>query len=111
MGPLALFYGGQEIIPFLSSDLTTSGSSMKVLNWFPITLSIILQVGIHLYKKIRFRKEIAYEQQLQMAVMSGVRNVFGPLVILLGFLGTMGHFLGPGNRYKTLSHEKWHFFR
>ena len=44
---------------------------------------------IQIYKKIKFSKEIKYEQKLQQVVMSGVRNVYGPLVIFLGFLGLM----------------------
>ena len=85
-GPLALFYGGQEIIPSLSSDLSTATSS-NMPNYVLIFLSPILQLLTHLYKKIRFRKEIRYEQKLQLAVMSGVRNVYGPFVIFVGFLG------------------------
>ena len=85
-GPLALFYGGEEIIPSLSSDLSTATSS-NMPNYVLIFLSPILQLLTHLYKKIRFRKEIRYEQKLQLAVMSGVRNVYGPFVIFVGFLG------------------------
>ena len=50
----------------------------------------MLQLIIQLYKKVKFRKEIKYEQQLQQAVMSGVRNVYGPIIIFIGFLGFVG---------------------
>ena len=81
-GPLALFFGGQEIIPLLSSD-----SSSILLIIILVILSPVLQLLVHIYQKIRFRKEIKYEQQLQQAVMSGVRNAYGPIIILVGFLG------------------------
>ena len=81
-GPLALFFGGQEIIPLLSSD---SSSNMLII--ILVILSPVLQLLVHLYKKIRFRKEIKYEQQLQQAVMSGVRNAYRPIIIFIGFLG------------------------
>ena len=83
---MALFYGGQEIIPFLSSDLTTATSS-NMSNWILIALSPLLQLTVYMYKKIKFRREIKYEQELQQTLMLGVRNVYGPLVIFLGFLG------------------------
>ena len=85
-GPLALFYGGQEIIPSLSSDLSTATSSNKAI-YVLIILSPMLQLLTYLYKEIKFKNEIRYEQQLQQAVMSGVRNVYGPFVIFVGFLG------------------------
>ena len=91
-GPLALFFGGHEIIPSLSSDLSTATSALMP-NYVLTFLSPILQLLTHLYKKIKFRKEIRYEQQLQQAVMSGVRNVYGPFVIFVGFLGCIVAFL------------------
>ena len=86
-GPVALFSGGQEIIPSLSSGSAKS-SNMSIL--ILVVLSPILQGIIQLFKKIKFRKEIQYEQQLQQAVMSGVRNVYSPLVLFVGFLGLFG---------------------
>ena len=86
-GPLALFYGGQDILPSLSSGSAKS-SNMSIL--ILVVLSPVLQGIIQLYKKIKFRKEIQYEQQLQQAVMSGVRNVYSPLVLFVGFLGLFG---------------------
>ena len=83
-GPMALFYGGQEIIPFLSTD---SAKSAFMSHLILIILSPMLQLIIQLYKKVKFRKEIKYEQQLQQAVMSGVRNVYKPIIIFVGFLG------------------------
>ena len=83
-GPFALFYGGQEIVPFLSTDLSTATSS-DLSNWILLLLSPLLQLLTLLYKKMKFRKEIRYEQRLQQAVMSGVRNVCGPFVIFVAF--------------------------
>ena len=86
-GPAALFYGGQEIIPFLSTD---SAKSAMISHVILIILSPVLQLFIQLFKKVKFRKEIKYEQQLQQAVMSGVRNVYGPIIIFIGFLCCIG---------------------
>ena len=83
-GPLALFYGGKEITPFLSTGSAKSSNMSLIML---VILSPLLQLCIHFYKKIRFRKEIKYEQQLQQAVMSGVRNAYRPIIILVGFLG------------------------
>ena len=99
-GPLALFYGGQEIIPSLSSDLSTATSSNKAI-YVLIILSPMLQLLTYLYKEIKFKKEIRYEQQLQQAVMSGVRNVYGPIVIFIGFLG----FFSAGLLHSHLSKQ------
>ena len=52
-----------------------------------VILSPVLQLFVYFYKKIRFRKEIIYEQKLQQAVMSGVRNAYRPIIIFIGFLG------------------------
>merc|ERR1712208_119858 len=85
-GPVALFYGGQVIIPYLSDDLSTATSSNMHI-YILMLLSPILQLVTHLYKKIKFRSQIRYEQRLQQVVMSGVRNVYGPFVISVKFLG------------------------
>ena len=69
-----------------------------------IILSPVLQLIIQLYKKVKFRKEIKYEQQLRQAVMSGVRNVYGPIVIFIGFLFCIGFgliHLYASNQYKN----------
>ena len=58
--------------------------------YFGILLSQALYLLLQLYKKLKFKKEIKYEQQLQQAVMTGVRNVYGPQIIFLGFLGFLG---------------------
>ena len=83
-GPFAFFFGGEDIIPLVSSDST-------MLSNFPIflliALSVLMQVMLLVYKRLKFRKEIRYEQQLNQAMMSGVRNVYGHIVIFLEFLG------------------------
>ena len=126
---MALFFGGREIIPQLSS------ASMKSANiplYFLAILSPVLQMFLQIYKRYKFRDQIKYEQQLQQTVMtgrppqsrnltargiqlnsdiplvpvkqsffkkclqndladcrgliSGVRNVYGTLIIFFGFL-------------------------
>ena len=56
-------------------------------------LSILLQIGLAAYKKYRFKKEIAYEQQLFQTMMSGVRNVYGQIIIFMGFLACVFIFI------------------
>ena len=80
-----MFYGGQEIVPFLSNDSTKSSHTLVL-----VVLSPVLQLILELFKKLKFRKEIKIEQQLQQAVMSGVRNVYGSFVIFIGFMGFLG---------------------
>ena len=46
-----------------------------------------LQAFLVLLKKLKFRQEVRYDQQLKLALMSGVRNVYSQLVIFLGLLG------------------------
>ena len=109
-GPLALFYGGQEIIPFLSTDLSIATSS-DLSNWILLLLSPLLQLLSHLYKKMKFRKEISYEQRLQQTVMSGVRNVYGPCVIFVAFVafiaaGLLHYFVSIENTQNQVSKYK-----
>ena len=82
-GPLALFFGGKEIIPQLSSS---SVKSSNIPFYFLVILSLTLQILLAIYKKLKFRKEIQYEQQLKETVLSGVRNVYGQIIIFTGFL-------------------------
>ena len=109
-GPLALFYGGQDIVPFLSTDLSTATSS-DLSNWILLLLSPLLQLLTHLYKKMKFRKEIRYEQRLQQAVMSGVRNVYGPCVIFISFVafiaaGLLHYLVSKQNNQNQVSKDK-----
>ena len=82
-GPFALFFGGEEIIPSLSK---ASVRSSNMPFYLLVLLSIVLQLGLAAYKKYRFKKAVSYEQQLFQTTMSGVRNVFGPIIIFMGFL-------------------------
>ena len=82
-GPLALFFGGQEIIPSLSQ---ASVKSSNMPFYLLVVLSIVLQLSLAAYKKYRFKKAISYEQQLFQTTMSGVRNVYGTIIIFTGFL-------------------------
>ena len=90
-GPIALFFGGKDIIPLLSTDSDKSSNFSQVFI-FLVVLSAILQLLMATYKRRKFRKEILYEQKLQQAAMSGVRNVYGQIVIFTGFLGFWGCF-------------------
>ena len=83
-GPLALFFGGDEIVPHLSSDSTTT-ANIPIFLW--IALSVFLNVLLYLYKRIKFRKQIQYEQRLNQAMMTGYRNVYGKRIIFLAVLG------------------------
>ena len=83
-GPLTLFYGGKDIIPHLSS---ASVKSATMAFYFLMILSLVLQLFLYIYKRYKVRKEIPYEQKLQQAVMSGVRNVYGQIFIFFSFLG------------------------
>jgi hypothetical protein len=58
-----------------------------------VVLSLVLQFLLEIYKRFKFRSEIRYEQQLQQAVVSGVRNIYGGCLIVTGFLGCGGFFL------------------
>ena len=115
-GPLALFYGGEEIIPHVSDD---SSNAYNTPFMIIILLSIVLQVFLTLFKKFKIRAEITYEQQLKMAVMSGVRNVYGQLVFFLGLLGFLGsglfHYYSLHDNTDTFTPEelskKNHFVR
>ena len=82
-GPLAPFFGGQEIIPSLSQ---ASVKSSNMPFYLLVVLSIVLQLSLAAYKKYRFKKAISYEQQLFQTTMSGVRNVYGTIIIFTGFL-------------------------
>ena len=82
-GPLALYYGGKDIIPLLSSATV---KSTNIPFYFLLVLSPLLQLSLEIYKRYKFRKEILYEQQLQQAVMSGVRNVYSQIIVFMVFL-------------------------
>ena len=81
-GPIALFFGGEDIVPHLSV-VPAKPANMSLLAL--VVLSPLLQLLVQIYKQMRFRKEIRYEEQLQHADMSGFRNVYGPTVIFLCF--------------------------
>ena len=88
-GPIALYFGGKEIIHKLSTDTVTQSNTPF---FFWIVLFPVLQFVLEVYKRFRFRKEIQYEQHLRQTVMSGVRNVYGKAMMVLGFLVCFGYF-------------------
>lgn len=86
-GPLALFYGGEDIVPLLSTDTSKSNNISIVI---PFILSIGLFIFTFTYKKLRFKNVESYEQRLQTTVMSGNRNVFGYVAIFTAFFVFLG---------------------
>ena len=115
-GPLALYYGGEEIIPYVSPDASTAYNTPSIVM---VLVSMAFQAFLVLLKKLKFRQEVRYDQQLKLALMSGVRNVYSQLVIFLGLLGIavvgfMHHYALMDNA-ETLSSEqlskKDHFSR
>ena len=82
-GPLALFYGGEAIIPHLSSD---SALLSNIPIFLLIFITLIIYSSLVLYKDLRFHNGIEYEQQLNLVMMSGARNVYGLIIIFLEFL-------------------------
>lgn len=82
-GPLALFYGGEAIIPLLSSD---SALFSNIPIFILIFITLIIYSSLVLYKDLRFQHGIEYEQHLNQVMMSGARNVYGLIIIFLEFL-------------------------
>ena len=82
-GPLALFYGGNQIINYISQDTV---SSTNIPFYLLLILSPLLQLLLVAFKHYRFRKGASYDQLLREAVMSGVRNVYGQIIVFMGFL-------------------------
>ena len=80
-GTLALFYGGTEILPHVSDSVKSSNSSL----YFLVILFFLIQLLLLLYKKYRFKKTLAYEQKIQQVVMTGFRNVFNQIIIIIVF--------------------------
>ena len=72
------------IIPYLSSDSPTTAN---IPIFFALALSVVLQVFLCVYKRLKFRKQIEYEQQLRQVMMTGVRNAYGKIIIFTEILG------------------------
>ena len=89
-GPLALFYGGPEIIPHLSTNPFQS-SNVPLL--IIIALTIGIKIFLETYKKMVYRQGLAYGQQLGQTMINSLRNVYGPVSLILWFLGISGALL------------------
>ena len=91
----------------MSSDASTAYNTPFIVM---VLISMILQMLLVLLKKLKFRQEISYEQQLKLAVMSGVRNVYGQLVVFLGLLGFAAvgviHYFALKDNADTISSEQ-----
>ena len=81
-GAMVLFYGGEDVLPFVSNSAKSSNSSLLFL----AILFLIVQILIALYKSFRFKMSLEYDQRLQQLVMTGFRNVFSQIVIIVAFL-------------------------
>ena len=82
-GPVALYFGGKEIINKLSTDTVTQSNTPF---FFWLVLFPVLHFSLEVYKRFRFRKGIQYVQHLRQTVMSGVRNVYGQAMMVIVFL-------------------------
>ena len=83
-GPLALFFGGQEIVPYLSNE---SAENTNVPIFVLISIAVMVYSMLSIYKFFKFRKGVQYEQQLNQVVISGARNVYSLIIIFFEFVG------------------------
>ena len=79
-GPFALFYGGQQIFPQLSNQ--SSGHSFQAI----IFLSLIFQIILSLYKKMKVKKLEDYVSLLRHSVVQNILNVYSIFSILTIFI-------------------------
>ena len=79
-----MFYGGPNILPHLSSDPFKSANiPMYVIG----IITIGLKLGLEIYKKVVFRNGFGYGESLRQTLINSLRNVYGPLSLLLWFSG------------------------
>ena len=84
-GPLALFYGGKEILDSLCDGYPDSGLEYVLL------VSIIFQLIMYSYEKYKKRQMpqvMHYLRSLQISIIKNVLNVYGVvLVIIFNIIG------------------------
>ena len=74
-GPFALFYGGAEIVPLLSSDPAGNPFSIVYLVSLPFLISLLI------YKKLKMRK-LPTQQRLKELVVNNFLNVYSMIIML-----------------------------
>ena len=57
------------------------------------SLTIAIKITLEIYKKVAFRAGVSYAQTLRQTVINSLRNVYGPLALILWFLGISGSIL------------------
>ena len=83
-GPLATFLGGLEIHAKLSSEQLTDP-----LNYYNVAILILLPVLwglLNIFKKIRFKDEVDYVQNLQRVMLGGRTNIIKRIIIIGQFI-------------------------
>jgi hypothetical protein len=97
-GPLALFYGGEDIIPELSGF---PDSGIPIFTYG----SIVFQVCLYLFKWFKSRKLKMYAHTLRKTMIENVLNMYGIIVIILISITAVVyghiHFQGIKNNNKT----------
>ena len=100
-GPFAIFYGGEAIIPLLSSE--PAGNHFAIAD----LTSIAFLIFMVFYKKLKMRK-LPTQQRLKELVVSNFLNVFTILLILISLglvtLGVLYH-LYTIKKYSAVSEE------
>ena len=76
-GPLALFYGGDQIIPDLSEKSPGRGVPLLFLG------SAIFQVSLYILKHLKSRDRKMYVHNLTKSLVENVLNMYGIIVIIL----------------------------
>ena len=76
-GPLALFYGGDQLIPELSEN--SPGRGLPVL----LFLSATFQVSLYILKYYKSRNLKIYVHSLTKSLVENVLNIYGTIVIIL----------------------------
>ena len=78
LGPLALLFGGDEILPLVSKD--SAPREIPILMVF----SVIFQFSVFCMKKIKSRnEEFNYITNLRRSLVDNVLNIYGLLFILV----------------------------
>ena len=98
-GPLALFYGGKDILSELSDEQPGDGLHNLLL------ISIIFQLSMYLYEKYRKRqlqKVADYLRNLRASTVKNILNVYGVVLLIifniLAFLFLVSHNLRIGQQ-------------
>ena len=70
------------------------------------SLTIAIKLTLEIYKKVAFRAGVSYAQTLRQTVINSLRNVYGPLALILWFLGISGSILAHHHFGKNATTEK-----